>query len=182
MNCSWYYIFLTMVIEEYLFLNSILYLIMGIVLIYLGYFNPWHILERQKYLVKVSNLNIKAWYYFFKKADFNRLENKKYGLVEIILRIYYNIDYWVRINYHINQIKYQIFSCICLLVWGMILPLDNSYFFIKIIGMIILLIGLLMSLVFFFMISRKQMDIEVSKWHNRVKQLDSELFNLWRGH
>jgi len=84
------------------FYISIFYSILGLMVFSIGYFIPWLSLKGHKDLTNGSNLNLREWYEFFNKVDFKEYKEKKYGLAEIFLRIYYNIDIWLRVEYRIN--------------------------------------------------------------------------------
>ncbi|WP_455393126.1 hypothetical protein [[Eubacterium] cellulosolvens] len=163
----------------YLFLSTF-YLVFGLILFYLRQINSWLYLESHENLVFASKLHIKEWYEFFNKVDYQKLNEEKYGLAEIILRIYYNIDQWLRIEHQINQKKYLLVFIVFFLVFSVTIPLGNSYSPFKEIGLIFGGVGILSNFIYLYMVSRKKMEQLVSKWHARIRALDKELMKLWR--
>jgi hypothetical protein len=168
--------------QSYYLMFSIFYLILSLIAISIGSFYPWMSLESYKYLLRGSKLNIREWYEFINRVDLKNYKNEKYGLAEIILRIYYNIDIWLKIDYRINQMKYLFLYFVFSLVFALTIPLDNSYSLIKAIGLVANVIALIMVLTFLYLYTnQKKMYEKVSKWHNKTKDLDNELWTLWRG-
>jgi hypothetical protein len=166
----------------YLFL-AITSFVSSLFFIYVGNFKPWYTLESHKDLIKVPKMNVKEWYEFINNVEFEKNNKEKYGLAEIILRIYYNIDIWLKIEYQINLKKYQLLIVVFFFVNCMILPLDNSYSLFKIIGLVSVGMGTAISFILlFFIFSQKKMNEKVSKWHKKTNDLDNKLWNLWRGY
>ena len=155
---------------------------MGLIILCIGYINPISHLEAMDRGLNAPKLYVKEWHEFFNNVDYKNLDREKYGLAEIILRIYYNIDQWLRIEYRVDLMKYQFGFALFFLIFSITIPLDNSFFPFKEIGIICDVVGLILIFIHLYMYSRKKMDEEVSKWHNRINDLDSELWNLWRGY